>query len=508
METNAGGAVDSPADVDRQRAAARELYRREAAPLVRLATVLVGNRSIAESWSARRASPGVRAGGPAATRRLPRATVADLALALARGRRADAGPRRRAEPDRRSAMRSRRWSALQRLPDRQREALVLRYYLDLPDDQIARAPRRPTGDRSVPGEPRTDRPREGADPMNEPRTTEALVRRTLRAHDGGPVDVDTVLDRFEQGALGGDVIVPLRTEAPRRRGWPRSAASCRYRRRRARRRSRDRFGGRRRRGRNQNRHEPRGRHRVLRPDRASARLDVVTDRDRAGRPGSGPDLPVHDPPLDRSLERPRPRLVRGRRPGGLPADARLQLRDPSPGRGDRGLVRRSGSAPGGPHLRRRLGLACRETGGHGAAPHRVHDGTFDPRARADEPVTIAEPTTFQRVTVAHPRPGRLTLVRWSRCRRTTPTPVGTSPRSDPPAPPEATHEALDPHGGTGPFLRFRWLLSLSKYSTPLARLLSLSKCRSAQPSEKGTTRHAVPLPILEREGAPAIGVER
>lgn len=137
------GAVRSAeADVDRQRAAARELYRREAAPLVRLATVLVGNRSIAEELVNQafvKVYP--RLGGLERPGGYLRTTVVNLATSYWRR---EAVAARHAVPDERvepepalPADVSEMWSALQRLSDRQREALVLRYYLDLPDDQIA-----------------------------------------------------------------------------------------------------------------------------------------------------------------------------------------------------------------------------------------------------------------------------------------------------------------------------------------------------------------------------------
>lgn len=244
--------------------------------------------------------------------------------------------------------------------------------------------------------------------MNEPRTTETLVRRTLRAHDGGPVDVDTVLDRFER-TLDGDVIVPLRTEAPRRR--PRSA--------------------------------------LIAAAAAAAIVLVaglaiasVADDDEGGtrtatspEAGTGFFVPTELPPgwtlsrietepVDLEADRTCPCTIRrwtdpssdlvldsfeaadlGDYPP-MPASSSETLRP-----GEEIEVWSDGPDP---HQVVRIfdadwamSVSGEPVGTALQYPIAVHDGTFDPEAReleADEPVTITEPTTFQRVTVVFDTP--------------------------------------------------------------------------------------------------------
>ncbi len=146
-----GSQGDRPAGPDDVRAAVTALYREHALGLVRLAYVTTGSRSIAEEvvqeafcglyrrWGQLsdtdkavgylRSSVlnGCRSAWRRAQRRpliahLPPAESAEAAALTAEDQREVA-------------------AALQRLPDRQREALVLRFYLDFTDAQIADAMR-------------------------------------------------------------------------------------------------------------------------------------------------------------------------------------------------------------------------------------------------------------------------------------------------------------------------------------------------------------------------------
>lgn len=120
------------------------LYREEYEPSVRLAHLLIGDRARAEELAQ-----------DAFVRVLPKLATADnpggyLRTVLvnlcrdhhrreARARRLPRPPERWAAPPGIPDASSAVWLALQQLPDRQREAIVLRYYLDLPTDEIAEA---------------------------------------------------------------------------------------------------------------------------------------------------------------------------------------------------------------------------------------------------------------------------------------------------------------------------------------------------------------------------------
>lgn len=119
------------------------LYRDEYAAAVRLAHLLVGDRARAEELAQ-----------DAFVRILPKLGQADnpggyLRTILvnlcrdhqrreARARRLPASQVVYAAPPGTPETSSDLWRAVQQLPDRQRQALILRFYLDLPTDEIAR----------------------------------------------------------------------------------------------------------------------------------------------------------------------------------------------------------------------------------------------------------------------------------------------------------------------------------------------------------------------------------
>lgn len=121
------------------------LYRVEHAPMVRLAHLLVGDRSVAEEL--------VQDAFLRLHRHLghvdePGAYLRTTVVNLCRGdgrRRATArrhapalADRRAVEPPPLPRELDEVWQALQALPERRRDALVLRYYADLPTDEVAR----------------------------------------------------------------------------------------------------------------------------------------------------------------------------------------------------------------------------------------------------------------------------------------------------------------------------------------------------------------------------------
>jgi RNA polymerase sigma-70 factor (sigma-E family) len=143
------GARDTGADADDAASIVSALYAEHALGLTRLAQVMLGDRAAAEDvvhdaffglcrrWGdltdPRKAPAYLRSsvlnGCRTVLRRQARSavdpTLGEVALA------ADAPLL--ASEDRRAVL-----AALRRLPDRQREVLVLRYYLELPDAEIAR----------------------------------------------------------------------------------------------------------------------------------------------------------------------------------------------------------------------------------------------------------------------------------------------------------------------------------------------------------------------------------
>lgn len=125
-----------------------ELYVRHAPDALRFATVLTGQRHLAEDLVQ---DAFVRVAGrlahlrdPAAFEGYLRRTVVNLANSRFRRRRVERayleregrqpdGPGAAADPETKDEV----WTALQALPVRQRAAIALRFYEDLPDDRIA-----------------------------------------------------------------------------------------------------------------------------------------------------------------------------------------------------------------------------------------------------------------------------------------------------------------------------------------------------------------------------------
>lgn len=113
------------------------LYRERYEPMVRLAYLMVGNRAVAEdlvqdafvsvhrSWA--------RATQPSA---YLRASVVNACRSWGRRHTMEV-LRRPAAPDPSVLVADELWDVLETLPTRQRAAIVLRFYEDLPDDEIA-----------------------------------------------------------------------------------------------------------------------------------------------------------------------------------------------------------------------------------------------------------------------------------------------------------------------------------------------------------------------------------
>jgi RNA polymerase sigma-70 factor (sigma-E family) len=125
-----------------------DLYVRHAPDALRFATVLTGERHLAEDLVqdafVRLAGRLAHLRDPAAFEAYLRRTVVNLANSRFRRRRVErtyleregrrpAGPGPVADPETRDEV----WSALQALPIRQRAAIALRFYEDLPDERIA-----------------------------------------------------------------------------------------------------------------------------------------------------------------------------------------------------------------------------------------------------------------------------------------------------------------------------------------------------------------------------------
>jgi RNA polymerase sigma factor (sigma-70 family) len=136
-----GGPRPVPSDVA-DRTALEALYRAEYAPSVRLAHLLLGDRARAEELAqdafVRIAGSIVSVDNPAA---YLRTTVVNLCRDAGRREaraRTHPQPVARVEPAPPiPATTTAVWAALQQLPERQRTAVALRFYLDLPDDEIA-----------------------------------------------------------------------------------------------------------------------------------------------------------------------------------------------------------------------------------------------------------------------------------------------------------------------------------------------------------------------------------
>lgn len=114
------------------------LYRRRYGPMVRLAYLLTGNRSVAEEL--------VQDAFVSVHRNWGRAILPDAYLRTAVVNNARSWLRRRVLEDRVPATpppdsgfpADEMWDVLQHLPERQRAAIVLRFYEDLPHADIAR----------------------------------------------------------------------------------------------------------------------------------------------------------------------------------------------------------------------------------------------------------------------------------------------------------------------------------------------------------------------------------
>ncbi len=127
-----------------------DLYRRHAPDAIRLAYVLTGERALAEDLVheafVKLAGRFLDLRNPDAFEAYLRRTVVNLANSHFRHRKVERAYLERQgrsaateeayehDPETRDAM----WSALRRLPARQRAAIVLRFYEDLPEDEIAR----------------------------------------------------------------------------------------------------------------------------------------------------------------------------------------------------------------------------------------------------------------------------------------------------------------------------------------------------------------------------------
>lgn len=118
------------------------LYRAEQPAMVRLATLLVRDQEVAEELVQ---EAFVRLHPKLAAVEQPGAYLRTIVVNLCRGHGRRAATAASHPPDRPAAAHppvlpedlSPVWLALADLPERQRHALVLRFYLDLPDDQIA-----------------------------------------------------------------------------------------------------------------------------------------------------------------------------------------------------------------------------------------------------------------------------------------------------------------------------------------------------------------------------------
>jgi RNA polymerase sigma factor (sigma-70 family) len=119
-----------------------ELYRKEQPAMVRLATLLVRDQAVAEELVQ---EAFVRLHPKLAAVEQPGAYLRTTVVNLCRGHGRRSATAAAHRPDRPIAVLppvmpddlSPVWLAMAELPERQRHALVLRFYLDLPDDQIA-----------------------------------------------------------------------------------------------------------------------------------------------------------------------------------------------------------------------------------------------------------------------------------------------------------------------------------------------------------------------------------
>jgi len=141
--------TEAGADAPKERRTLAELYVRQVPSAIGLAYIITGDRHMAEDLAQ---EAFIRLVGRFGHLRAPEAfdaylrkTVVNLCLSHLRRRRVESAylERERHEAGRGAtvmtdvATREELWSALHRLPGRQRAAVVLRYYEDLPERQVA-----------------------------------------------------------------------------------------------------------------------------------------------------------------------------------------------------------------------------------------------------------------------------------------------------------------------------------------------------------------------------------
>jgi RNA polymerase sigma-70 factor (sigma-E family) len=141
--------TEAGADAQEGRRTLAELYVRQVPSAIGLAYLITGDRHMAEDLAQ---EAFIRLAGRFGHLRAPEAfdaylrkTVVNLCLSHLRRRRVESAylERERHEAGRGSAVmpdvatREELWSALHQLPGRQRAAVVLRYYEDLPERQVA-----------------------------------------------------------------------------------------------------------------------------------------------------------------------------------------------------------------------------------------------------------------------------------------------------------------------------------------------------------------------------------
>lgn len=205
------------------------LYRVEQPGLVRLAHLLVRDAAVAEELVQEaflRLHPHLE--GTDKPGAYLRTTVVNLCRA--HHRRAGVAERHAPQPSAAAAPPalpadlSATWIALGDLPERQRQALVLRFYLDLPDDEIANLlDAKPGTVRSLVS---TDRGAMTDDPTGAAADATAdRVRRTLAAAAPTDTHVAAGLDDLRR-RLGGATVVPLAPQLGHHVGEPSGGAGA------------------------------------------------------------------------------------------------------------------------------------------------------------------------------------------------------------------------------------------------------------------------------------------
>ena len=189
-----------------------DFYRQSRAGLVRVAYLIVGSQAVAEELVQ---EAFVRLHERFATVENPGGYVRVVLVRLCvrtNERRAmetmlleRTAPRVQPEPEP-DAM----WDAVQRLRPERRAVLVLRYYEDLPHDEIARHSGLPGRDRPHACAPRARGPAQGVDAMSDQEHLEDDVRRSLRAKAEGIVVDDQDFDPTHTNLVDGPDIDPVR----------------------------------------------------------------------------------------------------------------------------------------------------------------------------------------------------------------------------------------------------------------------------------------------------------